>query len=200
MAREYNLIQRADLQQRLARGLDIVGESSPARTLDPTVQAVVMLEDLTKQGSPSLQPVDRRALGCFPQAAVAGELSAVVLVNPASSGLVVVVDGIMLSTSVASTDIGIGRYATAGYALQTTGRYADTRNGGDSPIQIWGGSDAVSSVQQEFARVRVGSSGAGQSQFHVPHVVLLPGESFGCEHQAANASLSVGFTWLEYTP
>lgn len=200
MPREYNLIQRPDLQQRLSRGLDIVGESSPARTLDPTVQAVVLLEDLTKQGSPFVQPVDRRGLACFPLAADAANRSLVLIRNPTDSGLVVVVDGLMISTSQGSSDIGIGRYSPALAVIASNGAYADTRNGVQSPVQVMTANPAATQVLVEMARVRVGTSGAGQSQFHIPSVVCLPGETFGIESTVINAALSGSFSWLEYTP
>lgn len=199
MPTEYNLIQRPDLQQRLTRGLSIVGEKSPARTLDPTVQAVVMLEDLTRGGTPFDQPVDRRAgTSSGPIAAVAGEIALALVVNPANSGLVAVLDTISWWGD-ATCEFIIGRFQNTGIALVAPGDYYDLRHGPNSPVEVWGGTNAASVVTAELARLKGNSTGAGYTWSNLPPIVLSPGEAAGLEMVTANVRCGASFAWLEYT-
>ena len=199
MPTEFNLIQRPDLQQRLTRGLDIVGEKSPARTLDPTVQAVVLLEDLTRGGTPFDQPVDRRAgTSSGPVAAVVGEIALMLCVNPANSGLVVVLDTMGVFAD-ATMEFIVGRFQNTGIALVAPGDYYDLRHGPNSPVEVWAGTNAVSVVTAELGRFKGNSTGAGYQYTNLPPIVLSPGEAAGIEMVTANIRCGASFAWLEYT-
>lgn len=200
MPLEFNLVQRPDLQQRLSRGLNIIGEKSPARTLDPTIQATVILEDLTKQGSPFESPVDRRAWGSSgPIAGVAGELGKAAVVNPASSGIIIAIDWYG-GYAAATAGIILGRLDISGLLPLANGDFSDTRHGPNSVIQIYTGTDPGSTLTAEFGRMKFNSTGAGTSFYPLPPIIVQPGENFGIESVVAATEVGFFFSWVEYTP
>lgn len=198
MPREFNLIQRGDLQQRLARGLDLVGESSPARTLDPTVQAVVLLEDLTKQ-SIAVQPWELRLGGGNIQPAVAAEFAVVALVAPATSNTLLLVEAFSCSPG-STTRFSWGYGSIAGLApVANAAAFYDFRNGVPAAAgvaQIWSGSDPASLITNRLGRLPSGTS-TSPGEVETKGLVLLPGIPLVVEVELVNIESSVYFRWVE---
>lgn len=206
-----NYIQRGELIQRLVKGLEIKGVGSPTLQLDNVVSPMVLLEDLTRQ-SPFRQVVERRA-GCFQsEPALAGELSGVALVNPATSGIIAIVDWAHATDIQAGGTTFLcgltGSNIPATYTqLPNLGGWYDHRNAAppnfqNIALQVWSGTNAVSLIGAQFAlwHIRISAaSGWISSPEQTRGVVILPGDNFIVENQTANHPAEVSLSWIEYS-
>lgn len=200
MPTEYNQILRGELQQRLARGLEIK-DKSPARTLDPTVQAVVLLEDLTKQ-SITTAPLERRCGGGEVIGAGVGFLGIVTLFNPAAAKQIVVVEEITFRVN----GTGAVRWGlTTGVINEPEVNrpfFYDWRNGAppiEPTSQLFAGAVAAAdSISWIVGRLAQGST-TSPGLVPINGLVLLPGVGFQVAAETANLEFSVFFRWLEYS-
>lgn len=196
---EHNLIQRADLQQRLTRGLEM-HERAPAPVLSPDVQPVVLLADLSELVQ-FLDPAKFPGAGGMPQAAVVGERSIVALVNPVGSQMVVAVKRVFVSVATASqvqlARGGAGLIATL--AFPGGAYFLDSRSGLEHPIRIGFGSDpATQLVAPIYSDQRiVASSPIDIWSADDPPIVLNPGESLAAE-TIANIALNVDYRFVAW--
>jgi hypothetical protein len=194
---EFNLIQRGELQERLVRGL-VIKERSPAPSLEATVQAVVLLEDLTRQ-SPFIQPVEKRWSRGRSFAGVAAELSMYAIRNPAGSGIVTVVDSIIVSAGITQS-FQVGRNGTATLGLLGSPLYIDRRNGVASAVQIFEGSDPLSQLTEGpmlQARVAVGAAWEMIPRSY-SGILLSPGDTIMIESLSFNTAIEVSFGGRDY--
>lgn len=192
----YNLIQRGELQQRLTRGLQI-NEKAPAQTLASDIQAVVLLEDLTKQ-TPFVQPLERRFFGGNQVPAVAAEFPAVVLQNPLGSGVVAVVQKLRWRGT--SNPAGVGRLPNAlvaGLALSPLPVPADSRIGPTSACQVLDGTNAALLAPTYMFTMAVSNTVSAPAD--LPNIVVLPGESLVLEGLTVNTPFDGWFEFVEFT-
>lgn len=204
MPREYNSIQRGELQQRLTRGL-LINEKSPAPTLDPTVQACVILEDLSKQ-NPSQSPADRRCGGGeIIGAGGAGLFGQVSLLNPLGSNTIMVVEAFTARVNGTLPCIWGFSSAVIG-APAARGFFYDPRYGIPGSIfptaLIYQGTTAAPTIGIGTAgimgRLSTGTT-TTQGQIDLGGVVLIPGIAFAVSTEVANAEFSAHFRWVEYS-
>lgn len=195
-----NRIQRGDLLQRLTRGLEIKGVGSPVLNLDPSLVPVVMLEDLTQQ-SEWVTTKDRIGMIGLQVAANATEVSGSALVNPTGSGIIVVVDQLVVSLGTSSF-VGIHRTTQAviegTYAASSQGFWADPRNAGFTTCVERHGSDPGIGSATCMAELRVGSSNPyelNRSSAFAP--ILREGDALLVEHRTINLLLGVAWRWRE---
>jgi hypothetical protein len=192
---DFNTIQRGELQLRLSRGLSI-NERAPAPSLASDVQAVVLLEDLTKQ-TPFSSPVDRRFFGGSQVAAVAGEFSCVAIQNPATSGVVAVIRKVRIRGTANPAVCGrlLNAFVT-GLAVAAAGVPADSRLGPTSALTVLDGtSPALLAPNIMFV---LALSATVTAPEHEPNVVILPGESWIMEAGTVNLPFDAYAEWVEY--
>jgi hypothetical protein len=193
-----NLIQRADLNQKLTRALEIKGQKSPVLQLDNSVVAVVIAEDLTQQKNFN-QPDGRKAAFSDDIPLVAGQNPLGVIMNPVGSGIVVVVRFAFMRSS-ATTELIIGfadPLALPGTVVTPT--YLDNRNGGVSPVLCRTGTDAVLRIVTPLARFNTGATTVGVPEMPPwSDVVVNPGQAFGVQQVVAGADGSATIWWEEF--
>lgn len=193
-----NLIQRADLLQRLLRGLDIKGQRGAALTLDPTVAPVVVLEDLTAQ-SVGRDPLNRRAFGSVTAGPVAGQQSIATLLNPAGSGVLVIVKGFHCAPSTTMTTVfGLADPLALPPTLATPW-WMDPRNPGVPGVRFTSGTDAVLRIVTELVRINAGTTaGLGPAVWPPDFaLVIREGQAFGAQVTLANTAATFTFLWDE---
>jgi len=192
-----NLIQRADLNQRLTRALEIKGQKSPVLQLDNSIVGVVLVEDLTQQ-SEYKQPEGRKAGFCDLIPLVAGQNPLGVFFNPVGSGIVCVLEYAMMRAG-SNTEI-VGGFADP-LALPATvvaPTYWDNRNSGVSPVQCRTGTDAVLRIVTEAFRYNTGTTTLGWVAPPFRNVVVNPGQAFGVQTVAAGGEGSATLWWEEF--
>lgn len=196
------VIQRAELNLRLARGLEMKQTGGEGLLLADQVVPVVQLEDLTTL-SVFQGPLDRHAHGGNVQAAVVGGYGQVTLVNPLASGIVAVVD--QITFRLATTGAVSWGWATpiGGPAGDVT-RFDDPRNWASGfnarpACLVYSGTDpgALAGITCVTGRVANGTS-TSPGFVDVGRIVLLPGFSFAVVGEATNFELSAHFRWCEY--
>lgn len=203
MPREYNAIQRGELQQRLTRGL-LINEKSPAPTLDPTVQACVILEDLTKQ-NPSQAPAERRCGGGEVVGLVAAQVGEVAIVNPIGSGIVIVLESFTARTN----GTGPHRYGfctagIAGLVPVQRGCFYDPRYGipngaAGRPIgALFAGTVGADHITEIIGRIGQGST-TNPGVTPLFGVVLIPNSIFAVAAETSAQEFSAFFRWVEYS-
>jgi hypothetical protein len=193
---DFNTIQRGELQQRLSRGLGI-NERAPAASLASDVQAVVLLEDLTKQ-TPFVSPVDRRFFGGSVAPPVAAEFSVIAIQNPTGSGVVAVIRKVRFRGT--ANPITFGRLVNAvvtGTALAAAPVPADSRLGPTSALQARVGSNAIPLAPTPMFVLAMSNTVTAPE--HEPNVVILPGESWIMEGGTVNLPCDAFAEWVEFT-
>jgi hypothetical protein len=193
-----NLIQRADLNQRLTRALEIKGQKSPVLQLDNSIVGVVMVEDLTKQAEYT-QPEGRKVGFSAHQIGVAGQFSIGTIYNPPSSGVVLVMEYAFARAS--STTEVLAGFADP-LALPPTVQvpiYWDNRNSGVSPVQCRTGTDAAIRIVTRAYSYNTGTTTVGIPEFPpMRNIVINQGQAFGV--QLATVAFDAGITiwWEEF--
>lgn len=193
---EYNLIQRGELQQRLVQGL-VIKERSPAPTLSPDVQAVVLLEDLTRQ-TPFNQPINRRLFSNARVAPVAGLIPGHFISNPAGSGVIALVETVFAATTTDSRRFGKLTGALPGPLGSID--WFDRRN--NPPLFAVGQGALFARANSSFAATQIATplyTTINMAQPYDVNMILLPGESFGVERETVNTQLDSTILWTEFS-
>lgn len=190
-----NLIQRADLNQRLTRALEIKGQKSPVLTLDTSVVGVVLVEDLTRQAE-WVTPTERLVAATVAIPAVAAQSGIMVVTNPAGSGIVAVVNRI---TATGGSQFKFGLIDPLAIPVNPSAIwFRDRRNSGAPECRAFQGTDAVIRVVNEYLSFQAGAAVA-TPWYETDGIVIQPGETFGI--QATTVNLLVQPTmWLEEIP
>lgn len=194
MPAAFNQIQRADLQQRLMRGLGIQ-ERSPAPVLSPDVQAVVLLEDFTTQ-SPYVAPTGRHACAFGQVAAVAAQFTQFELINPTGTGVVGVGKKLIFSTNASALMAwGFRIDGAPDLVSSTTRQWTDQRLGGFPTLTVkYSARAAIEAFNLGIARC----SSVDALQIQLPDVVLEPGRVLRCQCLSLNVPLDFSIEWEEW--
>ncbi len=190
-----NLIQRGDLNQRLTKALEIKGQKSPILTLDNSVVAVVIAEDLTKQTSYT-QPSSRKLAVSVNLAAVLAEFGMLMINNPAGSGVIGVLELVTATTSV-NMPISFG---LSGFFPGTAAGlfFRDLRNAGVPSIRAWQGSNPANTITGQYMGFQV-SNAIATPWYELEGMVIRPGDTFGIVGGTVNVAFSPTI-WLEEIP
>jgi hypothetical protein len=190
-----NLIQRADLNQRLTRALEIKGQKSPVLQLDNSVMAVVIAEDLTQQAE-WLTPTTRKLATSVGIPAVAAQSGILAVTNPAGSGVIAIVERVTM------TGGGLcyfGLVDPVAVPAAPAGLYfRDRRNVGAPECRAFSGTDAIIRIVNQYLEIQTGVA-VSTPWYEVEGIVIQPGDTFGI--QAVNVNQLVQPTiWLEEIP
>lgn len=192
-----NLIQRADLNQRITRALEIKGQKSPVLTLDNSVVAVVIADDLTKQGQWTT-PTDRKTASTAIVAPVAAQFGLLVVSNPAGSGIVAVVERVT-AVSAAGMQVQFGLVNPA--AIPVTFApviFRDRRNLGIPTCRAFFGTDAAGQIISNYLTFQVPTAAAAP-WYETEGIVIQPGETFGIQALTVNVQFAPTL-WLQEYP
>lgn len=193
-----NLIQRADLNQRLTRALEIKGQKSPVLQLDNTVVAVVIADDLTKQ-SEWVVPTSRKLASTLTIAAVAGETGILAITNPANSGCIALVERVVVAVTVAAQQWTFGLVDPLAVPITPANLFfRDRRNTGGPWVRAFSGTDAIQRIVNPYFTIQ-SSNSISTPWYETEGVVIQPGETFGIQATLANAAFSPSI-WLEEIP
>jgi hypothetical protein len=194
-----NVIQRGELNLRLARGLEMRQRSGAGLLLADQVQAVVTLEDLTRQ-SLAVEPGERRAyMSTGVIAASVANFGAGAIFNPVASGALLVVRGFNASASVTQSTVwGISDSINLpGTVLAPW--WSDPRTTGIPLALARSGTPAGNIVLTELTRILYGPT-TSQPPILWPQdfaVVLVEGQSFVGQSSVANVAIMFSFIWDE---
>lgn len=193
-----NLIQRADLNQRLTRALEIKGQKSPVLQLDNTVQGVVLVEDLTKQAEWT-SPTERRLASCHTIPAVAGETGILAIQNPIGSGVIGVLDWWTATTTPTTQQMLFGLVDPLNIPAGPANLFfRDRRIPGAPALRAWQGTDAVLRIVNPYARAAI-SSAVATPPIPADGIVIQPGEAFGVQSLLVNIEINVTI-WCQEIP
>lgn len=190
-----NLIQRADLNQRLTKALEIKGQKSPVLQLDSSVVAVVIAEDLTKQAE-WLTPTDYQLAVSAGIVAVAGQSGILAVTNPVGSGVIAVIQAV---TATGGSQFKFGLVDPVAVPVNpAVVNFRDRRNVGAPICRAFTGTDAVMRIVNEYLAFQAGAAVATPF-YPTDGVVIQPGDTFGI--QAVTQNLLIQPTiWLEEIP
>jgi hypothetical protein len=193
-----NLIQRADLNQRITRALEIKGQKSPVLTLDNSVMAVVLAEDLTKQAEWT-SPTERRLASRVQIAPPAGQTALLAIQNPAGSGVIGVVEKITATTIVTNQRVVFGLVNPLAIpAAPANMFFRDRRIAGAPTIRAWSGSDAALQIVNPYLEFAVSTSVA-TPWYETEGIVIQQGEAFGIQSLTVNIECVLTI-WLQEIP
>lgn len=191
-----NRIQRADLNARLTRALEIKGQKSPIIGLEPMVVPVVVVEDLTKQAE-WVTPTERKLAATVLQAAVVGENGYLVVQNPVGSGVVGLVErvtGFGLSASV-FFHFGLVNVLPATPAALY---FRDRRVTGAPALRAFSGSNAALQIVNAYLYWQ-GSNAISAPWYETEGIVIQPGETFGVQCNTPNSACNLTI-WAQEIP
>lgn len=193
-----NLIQRADLNQRLTRALEIKGQKSPVLQLDNTVQGVVLVEDLTKQAEWS-SPTERRLAASHNIAGVVGQTGILAIENPIGSGVIGVIEWWTGTTVTTNQQFVFGLVDPLNIPANPANLFfRDRRVLGAPSLRAWQGTDAVLRIVNQYARAAV-SATVNTPPIPAEAIVIQPGEAFGVQSLTTATEISVTI-WLQEIP
>jgi len=192
-----NLIQRADLNQRLTRALEIKGQKSPVLQLDNNVVAVVIAEDLTRQNQ-WLTPTETKLAATSTIAAVAGQTGILAVTNPTGSGVIGVVERVTCSVGTS----GIFKFGLVDPVAVPAGLgnifFRDRRNTGAPTCRAFQGTDAILRIVNEYLTFNV-SNTIATPWYETEGIVIQPGETFGLQFLTVNIVVTPHI-WLQEIP
>jgi hypothetical protein len=193
-----NLIQRADLNQRLTRALEIKGQKSPILQLDSIVTPVVLVEDLTTQAEWTT-PTERNLASSHAITAVVGETPILAILNPVGSGVVGVVQRICTWPGGLNIPSKFGLVDPLALPVNPANLFfRDRRNVGAPAHRAFWGTDPVLRIVNEYLTIQ-SSSATSTPWFETPGIVIQQGDAFGL--QATTLGSACTFTiWLEEIP
>ena len=192
-----NLIQRADLNQRLTRALEIKGQKSPVLLLDNSVSAVVLVEDLTQQAE-WINPTGFKLASSQTILAVAAQFGILAVTNPAGSGVIAVVHRVTCA-SATSQNVIFGLVDPLGVpAAPANLFYRDRRNTGAPACRAFSGTDAAIRIVNPYLQF-VSPVAVPTPWYETDGVVIQPGDTFGLQAATVNVQLTPTI-WLEEIP
>jgi hypothetical protein len=192
-----NLIQRADLNQRITRALQIKGQKSPVLTLDNTVSAVVIAEDLTKQKE-WLAPTERKLAAHALIAAVAAEFGIMAVSNPVGSGVIGLVERVT-SYAPTSAQFLFGLVDPLAVPVAPSDLFfRDRRNVGAPTLRNFDGTDGAIRVVNDYLTWQTSNS-ISTPWYETEGIVIQPGETFGIQCRTANLAVTLTM-WLQEIP
>lgn len=192
------LIQRADLNQRLTRALEIKGHKSPIRTLVPQVAPVVIVEDLTKQAE-WVTPTERKLASAVEIAAGgAGTNGILCITNPVGSGVIGLVERVAGNGLTGAIRFAFGLVNVAPVTPANL-FFRDRRVTGAPTLRAFSGVDAVLQIVNPYL-MYWGSNAITCPWYDTEGVVIQPGESFGIQSiSAGNLGITVNM-WVQEIP
>jgi hypothetical protein len=194
-----NVIQRGELNLRLARGLEVRQRSGQGLLLADQVVPVVTLEDLTQQ-SLSVEPGERRAYMCTGViAAVVGQSGYAAVFNPVGSGALLVVRGFNVSMSTTSQIVWGLADPLALPANPVTPWWNDFRQTGIPLALARSDTQAVLRIVTEHTRTGIGATTVSNPTW-MPNdwsIVLQEGQAFGGQAVVQNQPATFSFIWDE---
>lgn len=197
---DRNIIQRGELNMRLARGLEVRQRSGEGLLLADQVVPIVTLEDLTKQ-SLAIEPGERRAYAATQGkiAAVAAQAGLACVFNPVGSNSLLVVRGFHAYTA-STQEVAWGLIDPLGLpAGLMTPWWSDPRNSGIPLANVRQGTDGALRIVTELTRTTVGTT-TMQTLIDWPAdfaLVLVEGTGFGGESAVVNQAIGFSFIWDE---
>jgi len=194
-----NVIQRGELNLRLARGLEVRQRSGAGLLLADQVVPVVTLEDLTQQ-SLSVEPGERRAYMCTGViAAVVGQSAYGAVFNPVGSNSLLVIRGFNIQFATTSGVVwGLADPLNLP-ANTVTPWWNDFRQTGIPLAVCRSGTDAALRIVTEHTRTGIGATTVSNPTW-MPHdwcIVLQEGQAFGGETVVQNQPGTFSFIWDE---
>lgn len=193
-----NLIQRADLNQRLTRALEIKGQKSPVLQLDNVVAGVVIVEDLTKQAE-WLTPTERKWASSVTLPAVAGVTNILAITNPLGSGVIGIIERIHALTVGSAQSFLYGLIDPLAVPANPASMFfRDRRNSGAVTVRAFSGTDAVSRVVNQYLGFQV-SNAVATPWYETEGIVLQPGDTFGIQSTTVNVQTTMTI-WGEEIP
>jgi hypothetical protein len=194
-----NVIQRGELNLRLARGLEVRQRAGAGLLLSDQVVPVVTLEDLTRQ-SLAIEPGERRAyMSTGVIAASPANFGAGAVFNPVASGALLVIRGFNASASVTQQLVwGISDSINLPGGVLTPW-WSDPRTTGIPLALARQGTPAGNIVLTELMRTLFGTTTSQQPLYMPPDfaIVLVEGQSFVGQSAVANTAISFSFIWDE---
>jgi len=197
MAKVHNQISRGDLTVALTRALGVTRIEGGVERFGETVTPVL---DLWGQPEWFIHRNELLAGMISQQLAVAAEFSAVALINPATSGLLVVVEAVtgrafaLMTLSLEVTSEVVIRAALAG--VETRGLYLDRRrNTVSSRVTVLIGSEATA-VGGQVEIITPPAAVTGAFSASLP-IILPPGQGCVVRGNTLNTSMDASFGWRE---
>lgn len=200
MGQLHNELRRGKLSDALTRA---VGASKGAPGIERFGETLTPVIDLWRITEPSWAWLRREALVArfATAAAVAGEFSAVALVNPVGSGLIVQVERAWAHGSIQT--FAIGQFTAAGVTATLAsggpGVLRDRRNPAANfvgVITIFSGSDPGALTQT--TEVHASASATERQDFDATcPCVIAPGHALVVQGQTVNLQVVAGFGWRE---
>ena len=192
-----NLIQRADLNQRLTRSLEIKGQKSPILQLDNIVSAVVIADDLTQQRN-FLEPTTRKLAAVANVAAVAAETAQLAIVNPVGSGVIGIVERVTAVT-LTTQNFRFGLFDPAALpAVVNNLFFRDRRNVGVPVLRAFQDTDTIIRIVNEYLAFQTSNS-VSTPWYETEGIVIQPGDAFGIQATTANVQALLTI-WVEEIP
>ncbi len=181
----------ADLTRRVSRGYGL--PVSQARALLGNPIFTIQLDDLRDEEASDVFVV-RPSWGTIGQEAVVGEFSHVQIFNPLGSGVLCVVEEVLLDSSAADF-ARIGRSDTALATAGTQQNFRDRRIRGAPACLLRRDTNAVQQVTSD-----IGFSIPASTTIRTGlDAILEPGRGLGFELITANLTLTVSVVWREET-
>lgn len=192
------LIQRADLNQRLTKALEIKGHKSPIRTLGSVVGPVVVVEDLTKQAE-WVTPTERRLASSVDILPVVGQNGILAIQNPVASGVIAIVTAVTAfgQTSAQLWTFGLVNPANIP-ATPANLFFLDRRIPGAPTVRAFSGTSATLDIVNPYLMVQA-SNAIATPFYSVEGIVIQPGDAFGIQCNAANIEFRPTI-WLQEIP
>lgn len=193
-----NLIQRADLNQRLTRALEIKGQKSPVLQLDNSVVAVVIAEDLTKQAEWT-SPTERKLAAQDTIVGVAAQMGILAVTNPIGSGVIAVVERVCAAVNTAAQQVLFGLVdPLAVPANPAPLEFRDRRNTGAPACRAFSGTDGVMRIVVPYLQFQ-SSNSISTPWYETDGIVIRPGDTFGLQTVLVNVNFSPTI-WLQEIP
>lgn len=196
---QFNQILQPRFSSLLTRYFAIRGAGSPAPTLAPEIAPVFNVNQQDDTAAFYTRNERLAHYGAGTLAAQALNYTRALLRNPAGSGILLIVERVLLNTGV--TGYGILTATTVDDANAQVGYLRDYRwvqsAGVVSPSAIlsWGN---ASPVAPNGGNGRVYTSAANQSQWQECNVIIPPGGAFYLYAGTVNTAINtVGFDWRE---
>lgn len=193
-----NRIQRADLNARLTRALEIKGQKSPIIGLEPMVVPVVVVEDLTKQAE-WVTPTERKLASAVNIAQVVGQNGILAISNPIGSGVIGLIECVMGFAVGGNTQIHFGLVNPLNVPVNPANLFfRDRRVTGAPALRAFSGTDAVLQIVNPYL-IHQASNSISSPWFETEGLVIQPGDTFGLQAFTANQTVNLNI-WCQEIP